>query len=485
MSRGRLVVHGHFYQPPRSTRSAALMPLDPTAAPAHDWNAAHRPPTATARTPSSATRPRCRGTSGRRWPAGWRPATRYAYRRGFVDGDARARQRDGPAVPPRDPAARVGGRPAHRDPLGHARLRAPLRAATGRDVAARDGRRHRHAAVAADEGIRYTILAPWQAAGRTSTHGVRTGSSWAADGARWSRLYDAGLSTAVSFEPEATADADRFARERIAPRPRGRRPAARRAARRDRHRRRAVRPSPAVPRAVPRAARRSAPSRPDRPFDVVDPRGGARADAGRRPFRPGGSTSGRRGAATTASLRWSGECAASPDGSLEGAAARGARAAGRRRSTASTDRARPARCRASPTRGRPATPTSMSSSAREPSGAFAARWLGARRRSRPPHAAATHGGPALAARDVRELRLVLGRPDAPGDAAASCARGPRGAAGRRARGHGPGAASDRGSDPLELAPQRDGRRGDATSSRSRTWGSRLPPPPTRQEQASA
>ncbi len=31
-------------------------------------------------------------------------------------------------------------------------------------------------------------------------------------------FYDTGLSTSVSFEPEATADADRFARERIAPR---------------------------------------------------------------------------------------------------------------------------------------------------------------------------------------------------------------------------------------------------------------------------
>ncbi len=31
-------------------------------------------------------------------------------------------------------------------------------------------------------------------------------------------LYDAGLSTSVSFEPEATSDADRFARERVAAR---------------------------------------------------------------------------------------------------------------------------------------------------------------------------------------------------------------------------------------------------------------------------
>ena len=34
-------------------------------------------------------------------------------------------------------------------------------------------------------------------------------------------FYDAGLSASVSFEPEATADADRFARERVGPRLRG------------------------------------------------------------------------------------------------------------------------------------------------------------------------------------------------------------------------------------------------------------------------
>src|SRR5207344_2103138 len=38
MSRPRLVVHGHFYQPSRIDPATGLVPVDPTAAPARDWN---------------------------------------------------------------------------------------------------------------------------------------------------------------------------------------------------------------------------------------------------------------------------------------------------------------------------------------------------------------------------------------------------------------------------------------------------------------
>ena len=66
--------------------------------------------------------------------------------------------------------------------------------------------------VCAEEGVRWTILAPWQAGPGTDTgrpHRVELG-----DGLRMLvASYDAGLSTAVSFDPAATADADRFARE--------------------------------------------------------------------------------------------------------------------------------------------------------------------------------------------------------------------------------------------------------------------------------
>ena len=39
MTRPRLVVHGHFYQPSRIDPATGLVPVDPTAAPARDWNA--------------------------------------------------------------------------------------------------------------------------------------------------------------------------------------------------------------------------------------------------------------------------------------------------------------------------------------------------------------------------------------------------------------------------------------------------------------
>lgn len=38
MTRSSLVVHGHFYQPPRLDPFTGTMPVDPTAAPARDWN---------------------------------------------------------------------------------------------------------------------------------------------------------------------------------------------------------------------------------------------------------------------------------------------------------------------------------------------------------------------------------------------------------------------------------------------------------------
>jgi len=39
VSRGRLVVHGHVDQPSRFDPFSGRVRRDPTAAPAHDWNA--------------------------------------------------------------------------------------------------------------------------------------------------------------------------------------------------------------------------------------------------------------------------------------------------------------------------------------------------------------------------------------------------------------------------------------------------------------
>ncbi len=64
--------------------------------------------------------------------------------------------------------------------------------------------------IAAEEGIRWTILAPWQADRATDTqaaHQVDLG-----DGLRIVvGFYDAGLSATVSFDAASTSDADRFA----------------------------------------------------------------------------------------------------------------------------------------------------------------------------------------------------------------------------------------------------------------------------------
>jgi alpha-amylase/alpha-mannosidase (GH57 family) len=71
--------------------------------------------------------------------------------------------------------------------------------------------------VAAEEGVRWTILAPWQAgAGVDVRAPARVDLG---DGLHVVVLfYDAGLSTAVSFDPGATADADAFARDTVLPR---------------------------------------------------------------------------------------------------------------------------------------------------------------------------------------------------------------------------------------------------------------------------
>ena len=69
----------------------------------------------------------------------------------------------------------------------------------------------------AEEGLRWTVLAPWQAVTAAlesrRPHRVDLGGSPFVVA-----FYDAALSAAVSFQPTETADADRFARDWVLPR---------------------------------------------------------------------------------------------------------------------------------------------------------------------------------------------------------------------------------------------------------------------------
>ena len=215
MSRPRLVVHGHFYQPPRLDPFSGVVPPDPTAAPARDWNA---------RISAECYRPNAElGNLGAlSWNLGptladWLDGGDHVAYRGFTTGD---RGINGMA-----------------QPFHHAIL--PLASALDRvtevrwglrDFELRFGRRPTgmwlpETAVdlatlrtLADEGVTHTILAPWQVDGwdldtrRPVRVPLDDGRSMVAV------LYDGLLSAAVSFEPEATADADRFVRDRLVPR---------------------------------------------------------------------------------------------------------------------------------------------------------------------------------------------------------------------------------------------------------------------------
>jgi Domain of unknown function (DUF3536)/Glycosyl hydrolase family 57 len=215
VTRGRLAVHAHFYQPSRIDPWTGEVPAEPSAAPFHDWNQ---------RVDAECYRPNAeRGNLDRiswnlgptlgAWLAGADPGT-YAR---FVAADANAIAQ----------------------PFHHAIL--PLASAADRrteiswgirDFELRFGRRPAglwlpELAVdlatlgeAAAQGITFTILAPWQAASTIDTRRpwrVELGDDRRIDVV----FYDGGLSSAVSFEPEATSDADRFVRERVVPRLRG------------------------------------------------------------------------------------------------------------------------------------------------------------------------------------------------------------------------------------------------------------------------
>lgn len=216
MTRPRLAVHAHFYQPSRLDPWTGQVPAEPAAAPFHDWNQ---------RVDAECYRPNAERGNLRRvsWNLGPTLASWIAtedaatYARFVADSASAVAQPYHHAILPlasaadrrteiawgiRDFELRFGRRPA-----GIWLPETAVDRATLREVAR--------------QGIVYTVLAPWQA----DESGIDTRHPYRVDlgSDEWilAFFYDAGLSASVSFEPEATADADRFARERVAPRLRG------------------------------------------------------------------------------------------------------------------------------------------------------------------------------------------------------------------------------------------------------------------------
>lgn len=210
--RGRLAVHAHFYQPSRVDPWTGRVPVEPSAAPFHDWNA---------RVDAECYRPNAARSNLTRisWDLGptlasWLAAEAATTMAGFTSA--------------------ATGRNAIAQAFNHTIL--PLASVADRRTEIRWGLRDfelrfgRPASglwlpetavdlatlrIAADEGVAFTILAPWQAADPIDSRRpyrveLGGGSSIVVV------FYDAGLSAAVSFEPEATSDADRFGRERVA-----------------------------------------------------------------------------------------------------------------------------------------------------------------------------------------------------------------------------------------------------------------------------
>ena len=223
MSRPLLAVHGHFYQPERRNPFTGEVPPQPSAAPYRDWNAridaeCYKP---------NAERGNLRHMS---WDLGptlgsWlaeNDATTHAI---WVASDA--------VEPGADPATGDAMAQAYHHtilPLASlADRRTEIRWGL-RDFELRFGRRASGIwlpetavdlptlRILAEERVRYTILAPWQADdARIDTrrpYRVELGSGEAITVV----FYDGALSASVSFESAATNDADAFARDRVAPR---------------------------------------------------------------------------------------------------------------------------------------------------------------------------------------------------------------------------------------------------------------------------
>jgi Domain of unknown function (DUF3536)/Glycosyl hydrolase family 57 len=216
MTGARLAIHGHFYQPDRRDPFSGRIPKDPTAAPAHDW---------TERVTDECYAPNAARGNFRRigWNLGpglaaWLRTERpevHASMVGQDDGSNAVAQAYHHSILPL--ASMRDRRTEIRWGLRDFELRQGRRATgiwlpeTAVDLAT--------LRICADEGIRYTILAPWQA-GTDGDLDTRRPYRVEVGGNRSIivMFYDRGLSTAVSFDPGATENADDFVRSRVLPR---------------------------------------------------------------------------------------------------------------------------------------------------------------------------------------------------------------------------------------------------------------------------
>jgi hypothetical protein len=223
VSRPKLAVHGHFYQPERRDPFSGEIAPQPAAAPYRDWNAridaeCYKP---------NAERGNLRHVSYDLGPtlASWLATHDASTHKGFVDSDL-ARTTDG------SDRGNAMAQAYHHAILPLASLRdrrTEIRWGL-RDFELRFDRRPTGIwlpetavdmptlRILAAEGIHYTILAPWQAVEpRLDTrrpYRVELGD-------RKSIVvvfYDGSLSASASFESDATMDADAFARDRVLPR---------------------------------------------------------------------------------------------------------------------------------------------------------------------------------------------------------------------------------------------------------------------------
>ena len=192
MSGAFLVVHGHFYQPPRENPWLGIVERQDSARPFHDWNeriaAECYTPNAFARMLDDEGRIvsivnnyelHVSSTSARRCCRGSRSTRPTTYAR-ILDADARSLRRARPRQRHRagattTPSCRCAtSATAHADPLGPRRLRAPLRPARrGACGCPRRRCRRRRARGAPRRGahVRHPLAAPGRALRATAANG--------------------------------------------------------------------------------------------------------------------------------------------------------------------------------------------------------------------------------------------------------------------------------------------------------------------------